>query len=175
MRWNILSIRQRVVVKNILNYNLNSIMWLFLFFVFCFVLLDQVSKYFFYNQMFLSDYSLFNPILNLWIARSLPLAKELVIWLSILVIGWCFFWIFFGKKNLSLFEKWFFVLLISGAFGNLIDRIVYEWVRDFIDLWFFPVFNIADILLSLSIVFLLTYELRKDWLCLFGWQWWKEP
>ena len=41
-----------------------------------------------------------------------------------------------------------FVLIISGAIGNLIDRIQLNYVRDFLyfKLIDFPVFNVADIL-----------------------------
>ncbi len=39
-------------------------------------------------------------------------------------------------------------LILGGALGNLIDRVVYGYVIDFIDLyygdWHWPVFNVAD-------------------------------
>ncbi len=38
----------------------------------------------------------------------------------------------------------FGALVIGGAIGNLIDRIAYGFVIDFIDLTFWPAFNIAD-------------------------------
>lgn len=46
------------------------------------------------------------------------------------------------------------VLLFSGAFGNAVDRIMYKYVVDFIDIkWFeFPVFNIADIAIVLGAI-----------------------
>jgi signal peptidase II len=55
-------------------------------------------------------------------------------------------------------------LVISGAIGNLIDRVVYKYVVDFImlhykDVYYFPTFNVADmcvvfgtILLALCII-----------------------
>ncbi len=36
-------------------------------------------------------------------------------------------------------------LLVGGALGNLVDRMVHGYVIDFIDLGFWPVFNVADI------------------------------
>ena len=60
-------------------------------------------------------------------------------------------------------EKIFFALIIGGAIGNLYDRIIYKAVPDFIDFhikefhWF--TFNIADIFISLGIIFMILNEL----------------
>ncbi len=49
------------------------------------------------------------------------------------------------------------VLLASGAIGNFVDRITLHYVRDFIyfSLIDFPVFNVADIYVTLSIIFII--------------------
>jgi len=54
-----------------------------------------------------------------------------------------------------------FVLLIGGLLGNLIDRVAFGYVRDFIHLDFmsFPVFNIADVALTCGCVAFLIYVL----------------
>ena len=60
-------------------------------------------------------------------------------------------------------DKIFFSLIIGGAIGNLYDRIIYKAVPDFIDFhikefhWF--TFNIADIFISLGIIFMILNEL----------------
>ena len=47
-----------------------------------------------------------------------------------------------------------FVLLIPGAFGNAIDRVVFGYVVDFLHLhwghWSFPAFNVADTSITLA-------------------------
>lgn len=46
-------------------------------------------------------------------------------------------------------------LQLGGAMGNLIDRLMQGHVTDFIDVWIWPVFNIADssIVIGLAILF----------------------
>lgn len=46
-------------------------------------------------------------------------------------------------------------LLLGGAFGNLIDRLAYGHVIDFINLGFWPSFNIADSSNTISIIILI--------------------
>lgn len=52
-------------------------------------------------------------------------------------------------------------LLLGGALGNLIDRIRYGYVIDFLDFKIWPVFNVADISLVIGIIFLV-YGLHKS-------------
>ena len=49
--------------------------------------------------------------------------------------------------------------ILGGAVGNLIDRIVYKEVIDFIDLRFirWPVFNVADIAVTIGMVILIVF------------------
>ena len=48
-------------------------------------------------------------------------------------------------------------LALGGAIGNLIDRIIFGEVLDFIKLGFWPVFNIADASITLSMVIIVLY------------------
>lgn len=47
-----------------------------------------------------------------------------------------------------------YALVLAGAIGNLIDRLVYGYVIDFLHVyyeqWDFPVFNVADVAISLG-------------------------
>ncbi|RLA36241.1 MAG: signal peptidase II [Gammaproteobacteria bacterium] len=51
------------------------------------------------------------------------------------------------------------VLVLSGALGNLVDRVAYGYVIDFIDLhaggWHWPAFNIADSAITCGVILLL--------------------
>jgi signal peptidase II len=44
--------------------------------------------------------------------------------------------------------------VMAGALGNLADRLVLGYVRDFLDLGFWPAFNVADACLTTSAVLL---------------------
>ena len=52
------------------------------------------------------------------------------------------------------------VFVLTGAISNLIDRIVHAGVIDFIEIsccgWYFPVFNIADIVIVIGVGMMLT-------------------
>ncbi len=66
---------------------------------------------------------------------------------------------FFTQESFSL--RLGMSLLAGGATGNLIDRMKYGYVVDFLDFKIWPVFNVADISLVVGIV-LLFYGLQKS-------------
>lgn len=52
-------------------------------------------------------------------------------------------------------------LILGGALGNLIDRIRLGYVIDFIDLRWWPVFNLADSAIVLGVCLLLIHTVRQ--------------
>ena len=53
-------------------------------------------------------------------------------------------------------------MILGGSLGNGFDRLAYGTVTDFINVHFWPVFNVADSAISLGVVALLAgYVLRK--------------
>jgi signal peptidase II len=66
-------------------------------------------------------------------------------------------------KNTKGYLTIAFGLIIGGALGNLIDRIKYKAVADFLDFHLFayhwPAFNLADSLIFIGVVMLLFEEL----------------
>jgi len=78
---------------------------------------------------------------------TLPGGKHILLILTILLTGFIigFVW---KERNGHPFIKFGLALILSGAIGNLIDRILYGKVVDFIDImigdfhWY--IFNIAD-------------------------------
>ncbi len=81
----------------------------------------------------------------------------LILITSIIIVGMLFFIRHLPKSKWGDFSKIAFVLVISGAIGNLIDRVLLNYVRDF--LYFvlidFPIFNFADILVVVGMAMLM--------------------
>jgi signal peptidase II len=56
-------------------------------------------------------------------------------------------------------------LILGGAMGNVLDRLLYSYVVDFIDIhwagWHFPAFNVADSAISVGAAALIVDELLR--------------
>ncbi len=61
----------------------------------------------------------------------------------------------------EVFNRFIYAIILGGAIGNLIDRVIYGYVIDFLDFYVgsfhWPAFNIADSALTIGI-FLLLYK-----------------
>ena len=71
--------------------------------------------------------------------------------------------IYYYRQNNEVLSRIYiiaFSLILGGAIGNLIDRIVYGHVIDFIDFRVWPVFNIADSAITIGAA-LIAYKCFK--------------
>ena len=82
--------------------------------------------------------------------------RLLLVILSILAL---FFIIYYVTKKDKNGIGYFF--LIGGIIGNLIDRIFLGYVIDFIGIYTFPIFNIADIFIVLGAILILFEKEKK--------------
>lgn len=53
------------------------------------------------------------------------------------------------------------IIVLSGALSNIIDRLFFGCVIDFIDIKVWPVFNIADICISFGVILLITKNILQ--------------
>lgn len=75
--------------------------------------------------------------------------------IPIIAIFLLIFNIYYYRRNDQALSRIYiiaFSLILGGAIGNLIDRIVYGHVIDFIDFRIWPVFNIADSAITIGAV-----------------------
>lgn len=70
------------------------------------------------------------------------------------------------EENLTTAMYLSFGLVLGGILGNLIDRIVYQGVIDFLSFqifnYNFPVFNIADIGITIGVLLLIIIYISRD-------------
>lgn len=116
----------------------------YLTFTFLIVLVDQVSK--FYAPQIV-------PIVH---NKGLILGLLPDYSLYLFLIGF-FGLLLFLKKEIKLAT----LLLLGGAVSNLIDRLRFGYVIDYIDLKGLPVFNLADLFIVLGAI-LLSFDLGKE-------------
>jgi len=79
----------------------------------------------------------------------------LFILISLLVI--LFIFLHLKNKKHPFIFKISLSLILAGSLGNLIDRLRFGYVIDFLDLRFWPVFNLADSALTIGAL-LLSWE-----------------
>ena len=72
-------------------------------------------------------------------------------------------WLIAKHENEKLF-RWGLTLILGGAIGNLIDRVAYGHVVDFLDFhfagWHFWAFNVADSAITIGAVLLILDSFR---------------
>lgn len=85
----------------------------------------------------------------------------LFIFISILAVILISFTIQNNKSQKYSFYNISLTLILSGALGNLIDRLRLGYVIDFLDFRIWPVFNVADSAITIGAI-LLGYSILKN-------------
>ena len=132
------------------------------------VLFDQLFKLLIKNNFSLGEsISLIPGFLSLTYVQNtgagFGLLKDmglLLIFVSIFVIGIILYQYdkIKIKEKLLLFSTAF---VLGGAIGNLIDRIAYGYVVDFVDFLMWPAFNLADTMITIGVFGLVIYFWKK--------------
>ena len=91
--------------------------------------------------------------------------RIILILISVFVLGLVYF-LFIKDKKITKTESVIYGLLIGGIVGNLIDRIISGKVIDYLDFnilgYNYPIFNIADICIVVSIIILIILTLKGE-------------
>ncbi len=144
----------------------NGLMWVWISLLV--VILDQVSKLWMDSSLSFNQPVNILPFFDLrllynegaawsFLADAGGWQRWFLSGLSLIVSGVLVVWLAqLGRKQVWLAIA--LALILGGALGNLIDRVIYGHVIDFIDIyyqqWHWPAFNIADSAISVGAVML---------------------
>lgn len=140
-----------------------------------FVFLDQFTKYLIHSFLGASSFIPVTSFFNLVCLKNKGVSFGLlqagsplgIFFLALLatviliVLG-----VWYMRALLAPLTSWGLILIMAGAIGNLIDRVRFGGVIDFLDFhidrWHFPAFNVADSVITLgAILMVLTQWLES--------------
>jgi signal peptidase II len=78
---------------------------------------------------------------------------------SAVLIG---FYLWYRREGAAAQVHVAFALIFGGAVGNIVDRLRYGYVHDFIDFRVWPVFNVADSAITIGVCLLLLQMLTRE-------------
>ena len=154
----------KYINKNNIYYFIGTIVTLVIF--------DLLSKYYIfeYLKQLPNNQLEILPIFNLvmvWnrgvsfgMLNNLPYAPVILTLLALFIVGFLINWLINAESKSSAIAL---TLIIAGAFGNIIDRIINGAVADFLDFhigyYHWPAFNLADSLISVGAIALILEEI----------------
>ena len=128
------------------------------------IFFDQLTKFLAVNFLQLNiPISLIKNFLYLTLVHNRGAAfgilrNQLFLFITISLCVILFIFIHLRNKKNSFLLRISLSLILSGSIGNLIDRLRFGYVIDFLDFRFWPVFNLADSALTIGAL-LLSWEL----------------
>ena len=132
------------------------------------VLIDQLSKFFVRTNFQLSQsIPIINNIFHLTYIQNtgagfgiLKAQALILIFISVAVIG-IILYNFDKIKNNETLLQILAGFVLGGTIGNLIDRLAYGHVMDFLDFQIWPIFNFADSFVTIGIIGLIIYLWKR--------------
>lgn len=130
------------------------------------LIVDQLTKMFIdKSYVIIDNFFKINPVKNYGAAWSILTDKTvLLIIVSLIILIILFRYQVFFKMNLR--NKISYGLIYGGLLGNLLDRIVFGYVRDFLEFKIFnydyPIFNLADVSLVIGVILLIIAIIKGE-------------
>jgi signal peptidase II len=159
----------------ILSGNFKSFGWLFLAGLIIFI--DQLTKilamHFLTFRQALAVFPSFNLFLNFntgaafsFLANAAGWQHWLFIIISLVVSLGIIIWLYIMPNGNEKILKFALMLVLGGALGNLIDRLMFGYVRDFLDFYFrsyhWATFNLADSAICIGVFFIFISSIRQS-------------
>ena len=139
------------------------------------VFLDQLSKWLIEKYLMFGESVKLLPWLNFYLQYNRGAAFSLldseggwqIGFLAFLAVVVCFgliFWLL-RSTNYHRIQAFAVSLIVGGALGNLIDRVRFKYVIDFIDFhlgdWHYFTFNLADSAITIGVFLLIFFLLTR--------------
>lgn len=123
-----------------------------------------ISNKLIFNQSIkvINNFFYITYVKNTGVAWSILSGKiNLIIVITLIIIAILIIYIF-NKKSYSVLEIISYSMILSGSIGNLIDRIIYGYVIDYLDFvifkFNFAIFNLADAAIVIGAILLIVFE-----------------
>ena len=141
--------------------------------VVCGVLLDQITKYYI-SHMFIQGarktiidgFFYLTYVRNTGAGFSILQGQRWVFIVLTCIALPLFVYLYLKADPKHKLERFAYLLLIAGTIGNFIDRTLYGSVVDFLDFiifgYDFPVFNVADICITVGVALYLLITLTES-------------
>lgn len=113
------------------------------------------------ESFYITDFLQLVPVWNKGVSFGMLkfFSYKIIVSMTTLLLFYLLYFAFKMRNNNWIF--WPVVFIIGGACSNLLDRILFGSVFDFIDFhlgnWHWPAFNIADCFITISAIFLIPY------------------
>ncbi len=129
------------------------------------IIFDLISKYFVKNNLNINETIKLNDYLDLVYVQNYGVSFGLLsgfvpywvlIFLGLIIVSVILYLMINANKKI---EKYSYFIIITGAFGNILDRFINAFVVDFISFhyktYYWPAFNFADIYITIGIIMLI--------------------
>jgi signal peptidase II len=143
--------------------------FIYLFFSFILVILDQfskksalkVSESIDITNFFAITLS-FNHGISFGFLNKVEQSQIVLVAINLMIVAFLLRY-YFTTKNLQ--SKISITMIVSGAIGNIMDRLSYGFVIDFLDLHYlhyhWPIFNFADIFIVIGVILFMAVEFSQ--------------
>ncbi|MEK6892822.1 MAG: signal peptidase II [Nanoarchaeota archaeon] len=120
------------------------------------VLIDIITKHLFYGKKEAFITSLTNK------GGIFGFFDNSFIFILVLSFVCLFLLIYYYSKIKSSNQRLALIFVISGIIGNFIDRLIFGYTRDFIDLKIWPVFNLADAFTTIGVILFIIFLFKGE-------------
>jgi signal peptidase II len=132
------------------------------------ILIDQITKFLVKTNFQLKEsLPIINNIFHLTYIHNfgagfgiLQQQQLVLIFISLMVVGAIFYY-FDRIKDKEILLQFLVGFILGGTIGNLIDRISYGFVIDFLDFRIWPIFNVADSFVTVGVIGVIIYLWKR--------------